>query len=314
MNKAIFKVIKPGLQTTIQDFGRFGFQQYGISPSGAMDVFSLQIANILTGNPLGSAALEAVLAGPEIEILSDITVAICGGDFSPKVDGHEVLMWKSISLKKGQILSIGSCRQGARAYIAFSGGIDVPEILGSKSTFLNGGFGGLEGRALQSGDILLGNAAIMKPLKFLHPELIPTFHKTLHLRVILGPHEKSFTKQSIQRFLNETYTLTPQSNRMGIQLKGPKLDHLLGPDIISDPVPFGGIQVPSSGQPIILMVDRQTTGGYTRIATVISADIPLLAQAVPDTKITFSTVSVEEAHRLYFKRHRLIKLLAATIK
>jgi antagonist of KipI len=314
MSTALFSVLKPGLQTTVQDLGRYGYQQFGIPPSGAMDPFSMQMANILVGNPLGEAVLEASFIGPDLEALTDMTIAICGGDFSPAVDGQDVSKWKSFIIKKGQILSVGPCKQGARAYITITGGIDVPEVLSSKSTFLIGSFGGYEGRALQKGDILCGNPSIKKPLKSLHPELIPPLQKQLNVRVILGPHQKMFTEQSIKRFLSEVYTLTPQSNRMGLQLKGPKLEHLAGPDIISDPVPLGGIQVPASGQPIILMADRQTTGGYTRIATVISADIPLLAQAVPDTKITFSTVSIEEAQRLYVKQQRLLKLMSLTVK
>ncbi|MCM3568192.1 biotin-dependent carboxyltransferase family protein [Neobacillus mesonae] len=310
---AILKVIKPGLQTTVQDLGRHGYQQYGISPSGAMDSFSMQIANILVGNAVGEAVLEASFIGPELEALTDIVIAVCGG-FSPKVDGRKVPMWKSFLLKKGQKLQIGPSVNGARAYLAIAGGIDVPVVLDSKSTFLSSGFGGYKGRALQKGDRLSGSPVIRKPFKSLHPGLIPQFEKELNIRVIIGPHEEMFSEKSIIRFFSETYTVTPKSNRMGYQLKGPKLEHINGPDIISDPVPLGGIQVPASGQPIILMADRQTTGGYTRIGTVISADLPLLAQAVPGTKIMFSKVSIEEAQRFYLERGRLIKLLAMTVK
>ncbi|MED4227734.1 biotin-dependent carboxyltransferase family protein [Neobacillus cucumis] len=307
--KAIFKVLKPGLQTTIQDLGRFGYQQYGISPSGAMDIFSMQVANTLVGNVDGEAVLEAALTGPRLEALSDIVIAICGGDFIPKVDGVEVKMWKSFLLRKGQTLEIGSSHHGARAYIAVGGGIDVPLVLGSRSTFLNGKFGGYKGRALQKDDVLYGAPSLRKPFKRLHPELVPQYSKILTVRVILGPHENKFTEHSINRFFNEEFIVTHQSNRMGYQLKGPKLEHIGGPDIISDPIPFGGIQVPASGQPIILLAERQTTGGYTRIATIISVDIPKLAQAVPDTIIHFTKVSIEEAQRLYVKRQRLLRYL-----
>ncbi|WP_066314148.1 biotin-dependent carboxyltransferase family protein [Bacillus sp. FJAT-29814] len=311
MSTEIFKVIKPGLQTTVQDLGRYGYQQFGISPSGAMDPYSLQMANILVGNGPGEAGLEISFVGPVLEAQANMVIAICGGDFSPQVDGEEVPQWKSFLLKKGQVLSVGACKVGARTFIAVAGGLDVPIILGSKSTFLNGGFGGYEGRALQKGDILRGTPVLRKPFRALHPKLIPEYKKELQLRVIVGPHQHMFTEASIERFHNGEYAISPQSNRMGYQLKGPILEHLAGPDIVSDPVPLGGIQVPASGEPIILMAERQTTGGYTRIGTVISVDIPKLAQAVPDTITQFTTVSIEEAHQLYKERQILIKHLSS---
>jgi antagonist of KipI len=314
MNIPILKIIKPGLQTTVQDLGRYGYQQYGISPSGAMDTYSMQMANILTGNSLGEAVLEVNLIGPSLEALADIVIAICGGDFSPEVDGQAIPTWKSFLLKKGQVLTLGSAKDGARAYISVAGGIEVPFILHSKSTCLNAAFGGLEGRALEKGDILLGRPSIKKLLKRLHPTLIPKYENHIKVRVILGPHQHLFTQGSIESFLTEEFTVTPQSNRMGYQLKGPKLEHLEGPDIISDPVPLGGIQVPASGQPIILMADRQTTGGYTRIATVISVDIPLLAQARPGTRVEFVEGSIEESQTELLVRSKLFKYLALATK
>ncbi|MEH7096708.1 biotin-dependent carboxyltransferase family protein [Neobacillus vireti] len=307
--KAILKVWKPGLQTTVQDLGRYGYQQFGISPSGAMDTYSMQVANILVGNHNGEAVLEAAIIGPQVEAISDVAIAICGGDFTPHVDGAEVPMWKSFLLRKGQVLTVGHCQRGARAYIAIGGGIEVPFVLGSKSTFLNGKFGGLEGRALQKGDVLAGSPLIRKPYKMLHPELVPHYTKEMTIRVVIGPHENRFTEESIYRFLSEKFMVTHQANRMGYQLKGPKLEHIGGPDIISDPIPLGGIQVPASGQPIILLADRQTTGGYTRIGTVISVDIPRVAQAVPDSILHFSMVSVEEAQQHYLERQRLLRHL-----
>ncbi|WML59284.1 biotin-dependent carboxyltransferase family protein [Neobacillus sp. PS2-9] len=314
MKTVIFKVIKPGLQSTVQDLGRYGYQQFGISPSGAMDSYSMQLANILVGNLPGEAVLEVSFTGPVLEACSHMVIAICGGDFSPKVDDREAPMWKSFLLKKGETLSLGSCKQGARAYVAVCGGIDVPVVLNSKSTSLIGRFGGYEGRTLQKKDLIFGEPVIRKPLKSLPPKFIPHFKKQLTVRVILGPHVQRFTGLSIERFLSEEFIVTPQSNRMGFQLNGPKLDHVQGPDIISDPIPLGGIQVPASGQPIILMADRQTTGGYTRIGTVISVDIPLLAQAVPDTKIQFVEVSLKEAQRLYFERLLFLKHLCLAAK
>jgi antagonist of KipI len=309
-NTPIFKVLKPGLQTTIQDLGRFGYQQYGISPSGAMDTYAMQTANILTGNHLEEAVLEASLIGPTLEALADIVISICGGDFSPVVDGRAIPLWKSIFIKKGQVLTLGSAKQGARCYISVAGEINVPIVLHSKSTYLSGEFGGFAGRALEKGDILLGRPIIKKPLKKLDTSLIPRYEGQIQVRVILGPHEHRFSQESINSFLTEEFIITPQANRMGYQLKGPKLQQIDNPDIISDPIPLGGIQVPASGQPIILLSDRQTTGGYTRIGTVISVDIPLLAQAVPGTCVTFKEISIEDAQSEHVKRWRLLKHLA----
>jgi len=314
MKTAILRVLKPGILTTVQDLGRYGYQQYGISPSGAMDYYSMQVANILAGNPAGEAALEISFAGPVVEALEDVALAICGGEFSPQIAGHTVPMWQSFMLKKGQILEIGQSGRGARAYLAIAGGIDVPVVMGSKSTYLSGRFGGYDGRALQKGDIVYGHPMSKRPFKQLHSRLIPSFQKEISIRVVPGPHRDLFTEQSIRRFLSEEYLVTPQSNRMGCQLKGPRLEHIAGPDIISDPVPLGGIQVPASGQPIILLAERQTTGGYTRMGTIITVDIPLLAQAVPDTKIHFIEVTLEEAQRLYMKQQILLKHLALWAK
>jgi antagonist of KipI len=309
MTMPLFKVLKPGLQTTVQDLGRHGCQQYGISPSGAMDSYSMKLANILTGNPLGEAVLEAAMLGPSLEALNDVSIAICGGDLQPMVNEQEMPMWKSFSFKKGEVLSFGKLKSGARAYISFAGGIDVPLMLGSKSTFINGKLGGFNGRALEAGDILYGHPAVGKN-KFLHHDLIPEFKKQLAVRVILGPHLEKFSMGTIEQFLSSEYMISAQSNRMGYRMNGPKLSHIGDADIISDAIPLGGIQVPANGQPIILMAERQTTGGYARIATVISVDIPALAQAQPGSVIRFKNVSIEEAQDLYIERRRFFKCLS----
>jgi antagonist of KipI len=309
MTMPLFKILKPGLQTTVQDSGRLGYQQYGISPSGVMDSYSMKLANILIGNPAGEAVLEAAIVGPSLEALNDVSIAICGGDLQPMVNGQEMQMWKSFVLKKGEALSFGKLKSGTRAYISFAGGINVPLVLGSKSTFINGKLGGFNGRALETGDILYGHPAVVKN-KFLHPDLIPEFKKQLAVRVILGPHLEKFTKGTIEQFFSNGYMISAQSNRMGYRLNGPKLSHLGGADIISDAIPLGGIQVPANGQPIILMAERQTTGGYARIATVISVDISVLAQAQPGSVIRFKKVSIEEAQDLYNERSRLFKCLS----
>ena len=308
MRTPIFKVLKPGLQTTVQDLGRYGFREFGVSPSGAMDPYSLQIGNLLVGNNLGEAGLEASLNGPVLIALHDVSIAICGGNLTPKITGQEVPLWKSIVIKKGQILSFGELKEGARTYISISGGIDVPFVLNSKSTNLTGEFGGFEGRALKEGDTLFGNPFTRRN-RFLHTQLIPKYTNQLTVRVIVGPHTDKFTTAGLETFLNEEYSISSRSNRMGYQLTGPKIEHSSTADIISDAIPLGGIQVPASGQPIILMAEHQTTGGYSRIGTVASADIPLLAQAQPGTKVRFKEISLQTAQDLLIDSRKRLKSL-----
>ena len=313
MTLPLIKVLKPGLQTTVQDLGRTGYQQFGISPAGAMDTYSLQMANLLVGNPLNEAGLEATILGPGLEALTDVAMAICGGNLQPMVNGKEVCMWKSFLFRKGDILSFGKVESGARAYIGFAGGIDVPLVLGSKSTFINGAIGGFNGRAIEAGDVLYGSPFVRKN-RFLHKDFIPDYKAQLEIRVILGPHLEKFHPGAIEGFLSEEYTVSPQSNRMGYRLEGTELSHIGGADIISDAIPAGGIQVPSNGQPIILMAERQTTGGYARIATVISVDLPLLAQAMPGSKIRFVEIPIEEAQKLYQKQRKLFNVLSIGVR
>jgi antagonist of KipI len=308
MKTPIFKVIKPGLQTTVQDLGRYGFREYGVSPSGAMDSYSLQMGNLLVGNVLGEAALEAPLIGPVLLALHDVSIAICGGNFTPKINNQEVHLWKCTVIKKGQILSFGRVKEGARTYISVAGGIQVPHVLNSKSTYLTGKFGGVEGRALKEGDILYGHPYVRRN-RFLHAEFIPEYLNPITLRIIAGPHKDKFTPLGIETFLAGEFIISPQSNRMGYQLSGPKIEHSGTADIISDAIAIGGIQVPSSGQPIILMAEHQTTGGYSRIGSVISTDIPFLAQAKPGTRIRFKEISLQSAQNLLIESRNRIKYL-----
>ncbi|MEH7013123.1 biotin-dependent carboxyltransferase family protein [Neobacillus niacini] len=308
MSTPIFKVIKPGLQTTVQDLGRYGFREYGVSPSGAMDPYSLQMGNLLVGNELGEAGLEAPLIGPVLLALHDVSIAICGGNLSPKINEQEVPLWKSIVIQKGQILSFGEVKEGVRSYICIAGGINVPLVLNSKSTYLTGKFGGFEGRALKEGDILFGSPFTRRNRQ-LHTNLIPEYTNPLTVRVIIGSHKDKFTPLGFETFLTEEYIISPQSSRMGYQLNGPKIEHSSPADIISDAIPLGGIQVPANGQPIILMAEHQTTGGYSRIGTVISTDIPLLAQALPGTKIRFKAISLQSAQNLLIECRNQIKCL-----
>jgi antagonist of KipI len=315
MNKALFRVKKPGLLTTIQDDGRTGFQQYGIVVAGAMDPFSMKIANILVGNDLNEGTLEVTLMGPTLEVLEDTVIAICGANLSPTVNGEKAPLWKSFQVKKGQQLEFGVPEEGARTYISVAGGFDIPNVMGSKSTYLKAGIGGLHGQALKKDTILYGiDCDFCKVGRSLHVAEIPHYKKEISVRVVLGPHLNSFTEASIETFLSSTYTVSSQSDRMGYRLKGAKLEHKTSADIISEAIPLGGVQVPENGEPIILMADRQTTGGYTRIGTVISSDIPLIAQASPGCTIHFTAVSVEEAHQIYMERTKLTRILEKVSK
>jgi antagonist of KipI len=314
MTKCLFEVIKPGLLTTFQDAGRTGYQKYGVVVAGAMDKYALQIANLLVGNPKHEATLEITMIGPTLNVLEDMVIAICGGNLSPTVNGNPAPMWKSFVVKKGDVLAFGQPIEGARAYVSVAGGFDLPLVMGSKSTYLKARIGGLDGRALQKGDMLHGmemNHA--KAGRALHYEEIPRYQKEILVRVCLGPHHHAFSESSVETFLSSVYEVTPQSDRMGYRLKGPVLQHNETADIISEAIPLGGIQVPANGEPIILMADRQTTGGYTRIATVISVDIPLLAQALPGCSVRFTAVCVEEAQRLYRERARFLGVLEKVV-
>ena len=292
------KILDAGLLTTVQDLGRYGFQRYGVSASGVMDEYSAKIANKLVGNKVGEAVLETTLKGVQIEFLQNTAVAITGGNCDVTLNGTKIELWQSYLVNRGDILKMGICRSGLRNYLAFSGGVDVPVIMNSKSTNLKAKVGGFNGRKLMTGDILsVGVGSLEAPLT-LNKHYIPTYSKDIKVGVILGQQDDHFTEAGIKTFLNETYTVTQESDRMGIRLSsvsGATIEHKNGADIISDGITFGAIQVPGSGQPIVMMADRQTTGGYTKIGNVISSDLAKLAQATPGTKVKFVEYTLEQA-------------------
>ncbi|MBU8907547.1 biotin-dependent carboxyltransferase family protein [Desertibacillus haloalkaliphilus] len=298
MKQEVCEVQSPGLLTTVQDLGRFGYQQYGIVTAGAMDSYALQVGNLLVGNEREEAGLEVTVMGPKLNWLTDAVIAITGANLSPMIDGREVPMWKSIWVRKGQRLSFGKPVDGARAYVTIAGGVDVPEVVSSKSTYLKASLGGFFGRELQRGDIISRTSPTVEINhvgKTIHSDLVPKYAETEAIRVILGPDEASFSRDGLDTFLGSTYTVSPQADRMGYRLSGPKIDHVVGADLLSDAIVPGTIQVPANGQPIVLLADRQTTGGYTRIATVISVDLPYISQLLPGQQVRFQTVSVEQA-------------------
>ena len=303
--KPLFKVEKTGLMTTFQDFGRTGFQQYGVVVSGAMDLFSLQMANLLVGNKLDEACIEITMLGPKLTALSPTVISICGGNLSPKINGQNVPMWKSIFIHKGDELTFNQPVNGLRAYLAVAGGFNIPKVMNSKSYDSKAKLG----TPIQAGDRLYGYEKEVKHGVGLFHSAVPTYKKHVSARVILGPHHHYFTEDSLQTFFNSTYTVT-KGDRMGIFLKTTKkLHHRDTADIYSDSIPFGGIQVPKNGQPIILMADRQTTGGYTRIGTVITVDLPKIAQLPPGGTISFEEISVEKAQHLKKEQQIWLKTL-----
>ena len=290
------EILEPGFQTTIQDLGRFGYQRLGIPTAGAMDPFALKAANALVGNASNSAGLEITLLGPKLRFTEGCAIAITGGDLGPRLDGREIEGWKRQLVRPGTVLDFAGRRSGARAYLAVAGGITVDEWLGSRSTYLMASVGGLDGRVLRAGDQLpIGRSILSLARPSVAPNRRPRYSAEPAVRVILGPHADRFTEEGIRSFLSGSYEISNASNRMGYRLEGPRINHTRGPDLISCGIPLGGIQVPGNGQPIILMADHQTTGGYTMIATVIQADIPLVAQCLPGERLRFQAVSLEEA-------------------
>lgn len=308
---AVFEIIDPGILTTIQDVGRFGFSQFGVPPSGAVDSFSLRVGNLLVGNDEGEAGLETTIMGLKLKALREVVIAITGGNLSPLLNGEPLELWRSHLLVEGDILTFKGVRAGCRAYLAIGGGIAVPKIMGSKSTFLSGKFGGLEGRALKKGDVLC-TEDIPAPLDRIGirfpSDWIPPLAKEAFLKVVLGPQDHHFTKLGLQTFQSSSYQVTPNSDRMGIRLEGPKIERRsrVEESIISESLVPGNVQVPGDGKPLIIL-NESVTGGYTKIATVISADLPKTAQLKPGDRARFEPVSIEEAHRLLREQERRLK-------
>ncbi len=297
----ILKILSPGILTSVQDLGRYGYGRYGVAPSGALDSFSLRIANLLVGNRPDQAGLETMLLGPAIKALEDIVVAAAGGNLQPRRNKQPISMWQSHTLKKNDILSFGSSLSGFRAYVAVAGGISVPPIMGSRSTNLPSGFGGVQGRALEKNDILTSEnyfRNVKTDTRTLNSAWIPVYPNNWSLRVIWGPQDDHFPDESRKSFLNASYKMSSDSDRTGIRLEGavirPRPD--IPASIISEGVISGSVQIPGDGKPIIILGET-VTGGYRKIATVISADLPLLGQIKPADTVRFNAVSPDEARR-----------------
>ena len=299
------RVLRPGLLTTLQDHGRHGFQRVGLCPGGAMDQVSLALANGLVGNPPDEAALEITVIGPEIEFQEDTLVAVCGAEFESAFPHN-----RPVLARKGTRFNVGRAKRGARAYIAVAGGFAIEPVLGSRSTYLPGHFGGFGGRALKHGDVLALRDAKARErfrtlkktrdgtVKWSAPPLTLPDREPILVHVIEGQHFASFDANSQRAFFDTVWRVAPDSNRMGFRLSGPPLGRPQADEILSGPTCLGSVQVPPSGVPIALMADHQTTGGYPRIAEIASADVARLAQLAPGGKVHFAKCSLEMAGEL----------------
>ena len=294
----MIRIADPGPQTTVQDLGRVGQLRYGIPPSGPVDVRAFVIGNRLVGNADGAAGLECTLVGPRFTVECAGAIAVTGAAAPVTVNGATADPWTTLALSPGDAVRVGAARAGIRVYVAFSGGLDVPPVLGSRATYLRGRLGGVEGRSLKRDDVLRLLPAPMPAVRALAAAQIPPLETEPEIRVVLGPQADRFTAEGIAAFLGGTYAMLPQSDRMGARLAGPPIAHARGHDIISDGIALGSIQVPGDGQPIVLLVDRQSTGGYTKIATVGSFDIGRIGQVKPGQRVRFRAIDVAEAHRV----------------
>ncbi len=308
------EILMPGPLTTVQDRGRFGFGCYGVPPSGAIDTFSLRMANLLAGNPESEPCIEITLMGLKARFLTDLVFAVTGGDLQPFLNERPLPMWQAHSAAVGDLLSFKGPGRGCRAYLALAGGISVESVLGSKSTNLSSGFGGMEGRPLRKGDLLYTHAQGPRRGRApssLQEDWIPCYGEEWSLRVLPGPQREEFPQASWESFLSSTYTVTQQSDRTGIRLSGPPVHraNTLPESIISEGVVPGAIQVPGDAQPIILLVET-VTGGYRKIAVVISADLPLLGQVKPGDRVRFRQVSMETALEAMEKTESIFRALA----
>jgi biotin-dependent carboxylase-like uncharacterized protein len=302
------RVISPGSFTTVQDRGRYSFIDRGVPPSGALDLNAYRIANLLVGNPAGAAALEITMMGPSLEVLGEADVALTGADMAMTINQEPAPMWQMLRVKKGDVIRIRQAKSGCRSYLAVTGGLDVPVVMGSRSTCVKARIGGVEGRVLRKDDVLvrIPGDSLSTPRR-LPADFIPTFSPDVVMRAVTGPQDEAFAS-GLETFFGSVYEVSPEADRMGYRLQGPPIHHDEGypQSIISEPTMPGNVQLPADGQPIILLVE-QTTGGYTKIATVISTDLPWIAQAVPGNRVRFQKVTLEEAHLIYRERVSLLQ-------
>jgi biotin-dependent carboxylase-like uncharacterized protein len=291
---AALTVVRPGLLTTIQDLGRWGYQDLGVPVAGPMDPVSHRLANIVVGNRPEAATIEVTLLGPELRIEREILLAIAGADLSATLDRRTVKLNVPLRARPGSVLRFGECRQGARAYVGVAGGIDVRPVLESRATHVPSRMGGLDGRPLAAGD-RLGLTRLTQAAAVAAADAVPQPAGGARLRVLAGPQDDFFEAPAWEALERSRFTVTPRSNRMAYRLGGGTIARTSNREMISDVTLVGGIQVPPGGDPILLMADRQTTGGYPQIATVITADLPLAAQVAPGDWVEFTRCTRREA-------------------
>ncbi|MED3563093.1 biotin-dependent carboxyltransferase family protein [Bacillus xiapuensis] len=322
------KVLQPGLLTTIQDLGRYGSQKFGVIVSGAMDSYSLRAANLLVGNKENEGTLEITLFGTSLLFEEDRVIAITGGDLQAVIDGKKAATWRPILVRKGSVLQFKSAIHGCRAYVAFAGGIAVPEVMGSKSTYLRAGIGGFKGRALKKEDIIEFDEmnklsqSIFTKLENLksNPTWSVNYTKLVNLQqsqtihVIRGSEFDRFDEKSRKSLFQEPFKLTTQADRMGYRIEGPQLSLEKKFELLSEGVTFGTIQVPPSGNPIVLMADRQTTGGYPKIGQIMTADLPSMAQLQPNAVIHFKEISHEDAEKELLVKEKILEEIKEGIR
>lgn len=314
-------IIKPGMMSSIQDQGRRGFQSLGVSTGGVMDPLAMKLANVMAGNPLDEAVIEMTMTGATFECGEPARIAFFGADMGAVLNGKQIHMGQPMELKKGDVLAFGYAQKGCRCYVAVQGGFDLEPVLGSQSTHLQAKFGGLKGRVLQKGDwlpfkrpLLSDHTRRIRWSFYLSPAL-SSYLGNRKIRFIPGKQYNWFTEEDRERFLNQSYQISADSNRIGYRLKGEQpLTGMERQELITEGTAAGSIQVPPSGEPIILMADRQPTGGYPRIGEVISVDLPVLAQKKPGDWIRFEPVTLEEAQKLYLLQERELSALKKIVQ
>lgn len=310
MSGAAIRVVRPGLLTSVQDLGRWGHQASGVPVAGPMDTFSHRLANLLVGNPASAAVLEITLIGPELEFEAATMIAVCGAEFDMTANGHAFTAGACVAVAAGTRMQFGRRQAGARAYLAVAGGIQTPPVLGSRATHLVSGMGGYEGRALAAGDRLPISDDVDGSAGRRAQGLTLPANGRARLRVLPGPQDDWFPSPAMTTLTSVSFRVSPRSNRMGYRLEGPPLSRQNDREPISEPLAFGAIQVPNAGEPILLMADRQTAGGYPKIASVISADLPVAGQLAPGDFIEFALCSRQEAAAALISRERSLLRVA----
>ncbi|MCM0006645.1 MULTISPECIES: biotin-dependent carboxyltransferase family protein [Bacillus cereus group] len=318
------EVLHAGMFTTVQDLGRSHYQQYGVPVGGAMDQSALRMINMLVGNEENEAALEMTIMGPKLLIKKTTLLAIGGADMEPLLNGERIPLWRPILAEEGSMLCFGKVKSGCRTYVTFAGGIHIDHTMGSKSTYIRAVIGGMEGRMLKKGDYFqigvqpeMANRFVqdlqkderIKTKWAISNSILPKYKKHPKLRVIADFEYNQFTEESRKAFFTKEYKVSNYADRMGYRVEGEVLNRVEEKEILSSPVTFGTIQVPNGGQPIILMADRQTTGGYPRMGNIISVDLPLIAQLKPGDYVSFENITLEEAEQLYIEKEVNMNLL-----